>query len=364
MLPRGAEGAPSRGHSRYTFGILSNPLRYSPPPEAPTARVLVIDDDEQVRRLLRRLLTPAGYAVEEAATAEDGLARIRAESPDLVLLDLHLPDRSGHDVLEAIRADPATRLLPVVMLTGMATASEKMRAQSGGVTDFIPKPFSQEELIPRVRALVMLKLFADEHEHAEHVILTLAKTIDARDPYTAGHSGRVAEYADRIAMRLGLDAAARNDMRRGALFHDLGKIVIPDAILRKPGALTPEERKIIEEHPVVGNDLLSPMKTMRKTLPVVYHHHERIDGSGYPEGISGPAIPMTVRIVTIADIFDALTTDRAYRGALTVDTAFEILVEGVQKSWWDPEAVAILREVVDEDGISASTSLRAGLDVG
>ena len=139
-----------------------------------------------------------------------------------MLLDLHLPDRSGHEVLESIRADPATRLLPVVMLTGMATASEKMRAQSEGVTDFIPKPFSQEELLPRVRALVMLKLFADEHEHAEHVILTLAKTIDARDPYTAGHSGRVAEYADRIAARMGLDAAARNDMRRGALFHDLG----------------------------------------------------------------------------------------------------------------------------------------------
>jgi putative two-component system response regulator len=332
-----------------------------PPSEAPSARILVIDDDEQVRRLLRRLLTPAGYAVEEAGTAEDGLAHIRAESPDLVLLDLHLPDRSGHEVLESIRADPATRLLPVVMLTGMATATEKMRAQSEGVTDFIPKPFSQEELLPRVRALVMLKLFADEHEHAEHVILTLAKTIDARDPYTAGHSGRVAEYADRIAMRMGLDAVARNDMRRGALFHDLGKIVIPDAVLRKPGALNAEERKIIEEHPVVGHDLLSPMKTMRKTLPVVYHHHERLDGSGYPEGISGAAIPITVRIVTIADIFDALTTDRAYRGALSVATAFEILAEGVQKGWWDRDGVALLRAIIDDGGLSASAGLSAGI---
>jgi putative two-component system response regulator len=332
--------------------------------EPQAARILVVDDDEYVRRLLRRLLGPVGYAVEEAATAEEGLSRIRAEPPDLVLLDLHLPDRSGHDVLESIRADPATRLLPVVMLTGMATAAEKMRAQAEGVTDFIAKPFSQEELLPRVRALVMLKLFADEHEHAEHVILTLAKTIDARDPYTAGHSGRVAEYADRIATRMGLDAAARNDMRRGALFHDLGKIVIPDAILRKPGALTAEERAIIEEHPVVGNDLLSPMKTMRKTLPVVYHHHERLDGSGYPEGISGSAIPMTVRIVTIADIFDALTTDRAYRGALRVDTAFEILAEGVQKGWWDHDAVALLKAVIDEDGLSGSASLRDGLAAG
>ena len=332
--------------------------------EPQSARILVIDDDDYVRRLLRRLLSPVGYTVEEAATADDGLARVRTDPPDLVLLDLHLPDRSGHDVLEAIRADPATRLLPVVMLTGMATATEKMRAQAEGVTDFIAKPFSQEELLPRVRALVMLKLFADEHEHAEHVILTLAKTIDARDPYTAGHSGRVAEYADRIAIRMGLDAAARNDMRRGALFHDLGKIVIPDAILRKPGALTPEERAVIEEHPVVGHELLAPMKTMRRTLPVVYHHHERLDGSGYPEGISGSAIPMTVRIVTIADIFDALTTDRAYRGALSVDVAFEILAEGVLKNWWDRDAVALLRAVVDEGGLSSTNGLHDGLAAG
>lgn len=324
--------------------------------DGPSSRILVVDDDAQIRGLLRRLLTSAGYAVEECATAEEALAGIRADPPDLVFLDLNLPDRSGHEVLEAIRSDPATRLLPVVMLTGQATTAEKMRAQAEGVTDFVAKPFSLEELLPRVRALVMLKQFADEHEHAEHVILTLAKTIDARDPYTAGHSGRVAEYADRVAERMGLDAAARSDMRRGALFHDLGKIVIPDAVLRKPGALTPEERAIIEEHPVVGHDLLSPMKTMRKTLPVVFHHHERLDGSGYPEGISGSAIPMTVRIVTIADIFDALTTDRAYRGALRVETAFEILTDGVARGWWDRDGVDVLRGVVDQAGLSSVIS--------
>lgn len=324
-----------------------------------TPRIFIVDDDDQIRGLLRRVLSGAGYATEEFATADAALDRLRADPPDLVLLDLNLPDRSGHEVLEAIRSDPGTRLLPVVMLTGQATSAEKLRAQAEGVTDFIPKPFSSEELLPRVRALVMLKQFADEHEHAERVILTLAKTIDARDPYTAGHSGRVAEYADRIADRMGLDTTARNDMRRGALFHDLGKIVIPDAVLRKPGPLTDEERAIIEEHPVVGYDLLSPMKTMRKTLPVVYHHHERLDGSGYPEGISGSAIPMPVRIVTIADIFDALTTDRAYRGALRVETAFEILQEGVGKGWWDRDALDVLRGIVDEAGFSGPPSVAA-----
>ena len=319
-------------------------------------RVLVIDDDPQVRKLLRRLLEPGGYVVEEAGTAENALQMIASDAPDLVFLDLNLPDRSGHEVLEEIRGDPATRLLPVVMLTGAATTTEKIRAHREGVTDFLAKPFSIEELLPRVRSLVMLKHFADEHEHTERVILTLAKTIDARDPHTAGHSGRVAEYSDRIGMRMAMDALSRNEMRRGALFHDLGKIVVPDSILRKPGPLTREERAIIQEHPVVGHDLLSPMKTMRKSLAVVYHHHEKLDGSGYPTGISGSDISRAVRIVTVADIFDALTSERSYRRALKATTAFEILDEGVTKGWWDGPVVEELRGAIAEEGVIHSTT--------
>jgi len=197
----------------------------------------------------------------------------------------------------------------------------------------------------------MMKQFADEHEHAERVILTLAKMIDARDAYTAGHSGRVAEYADRVAQRMGLDAVARIDMRRGALFHDLGKIVIPDHILRKPGRLTDEERGVVEQHPVVGDELLSSMRTMFKALPVVRHHHEKLDGSGYPDGLSGSNIPMTVRIVTVADVFDALTNERSYREALKLETAYEVLAEGVSKGFWDSQVVDELRGMVSESGI-------------
>ena len=308
-------------------------------------RILVVDDDEQIGRLLRQVLGAAGFAVESVATGEAGLERVRSGEVDLVLLDLKLPDRSGLEVLEAIRSDPATRLLPVVMLTGQATDAEKKRAQAAGVTDFLMKPFSQVELLPRVRALIALKQFADEHEHAEKVILTLAKMIDARDPHTAGHSGRVADYADQVAQRMNLDVATRDDMRRGALFHDLGKIVIPDAILRKPGTLTAEERAVVEEHPIVGHDLLSAMRTMRQTLPIVYHHHERLDGSGYPDGIYGAAIPISVRIVTVADIFDALTSVRSYREARTIEASFAILEDGVQKGWYDRDVVKAARSV-------------------
>jgi putative two-component system response regulator len=313
--------------------------------EADVGRVLVVDDDDQVSRLLQRILSSGGYAVEHLSTGEAAIDRVRSGEADLVLLDLILPDRSGIEVLESIRSDPATRLLPVVMLTGQATDVDKLRAQAAGVTDFIFKPVTAGELLPRVRALVALKQFADEHEHAERVILTLAKLIDARDPHTAGHSGRVADYSDKIAERMGLDVATRDEIRRGALFHDLGKIVIPDAILRKPGALTPEERSVVEEHPVVGHDLLAEMKTMRRTLAVVYHHHERLDGSGYPDGIYGTAIPLPVRIVTVADIFDALTSDRSYREARSVTAAFDILGEGVDRGWWDRDAVEAARAV-------------------
>jgi putative two-component system response regulator len=321
------------------------------PPDSSAGRIFVVDDDADIRRLLRLLLAAAGYEVVEFPLVTGVLDRIRADSPDLVLLDLQLPDGNGHDVLEAIRSDPETRLLPVVMLTGLATKEQKIRASREGVTDFISKPFSAEELLPRVRSLVQLKHFADEHEHAEHVILTLARTIDARDPYTAGHSGRVAEYADRLGQRMGVAPSIRLDMRRGALFHDLGKIVIPDLILHKRGPLTPEERRVVEQHPVVGRELLSPMKTMRKTLSVVHSHHEKLDGSGYPDGLSGDDIPLTVRIVTVSDIFDALTHDRAYRPALKLETAFEILQEGVTKNWWDPTVFDELRGSVADLGI-------------
>jgi putative two-component system response regulator len=334
-----APGRPAAGWAEFSEG-------------SARTRIFIVDDDAQVRSLLRVLLKSRGYGVEEFGAAEPALERIRVEPPDLVFLDLQLPDRSGHSVLEEIRSAPATRLLPVVMLTGFASADEKVRAYELGVTDFLAKPFSPDELLPRVRSLVLLKLFADEHEHAGQMLMTLARTIDARDPYTAGHSGRVAGYAELVALRMDVPPATRLDMRRGALFHDLGKIVIPDGVLLKPGPLTEAERGIIQQHPIVGADLLAPMKTMLKTLPIVHSHHERLDGSGYPDGLNGESLPRAVRIVTVCDIFDALTTTRAYRGALTRHEAYELLADGVRRGWWDGDVLRELQAAVAETDIS------------
>ena len=315
---------------------------------SPAARIIVVDDDPQVRSLLRTLLKSRGYGVEEFGAAEPALERIRAEPPDLVFLDLQLPDRSGHSVLEEIRSQAATRLLPVVMLTGFASSDEKVRAYELGVTDFLAKPFSPDELLPRVRSLVLLKLFADDLEYAEHMIVTLARTIDARDPYTAGHSARVAEYAALVARRMGVDENTLLELRRGALFHDLGKIAVPDAVLLKPGPLTAEERRVIQIHPVVGRELLAPMKAMLRVLPIVHSHHERLDGSGYPDGRADSDLPLTVRIVTVSDIFDALTTTRIYRGALSRQETYEIMEDEVRRGWWDGDVVRELRAAVTE----------------
>ena len=302
-----------------------------------------------MRALLRRFLETSGYTVAEVGTGEAALERIRKDPPDLVFLDLQLPDLSGHSILEAIRAEPATRLLPVVMLTGLATSEQKKRAYELGVTDFLAKPFAPDELLPRVRSLVLLKQFAEEHDHAESIIATLARTNDARDTYTAGHSARVARYAELIARRLDLEDTLILELQRGALFHDLGKIAVPDAVLMKAGPLSAEERIVIQKHPVVGGELLAPMKTMAKSIPIVRHHHEKLDGSGYPDGLSGADLPLAVRIVTVADIFDALTTKRVYREALSLETTYEIFEDEVRKGWWDGEVLRELQAALAEN---------------
>ncbi len=308
--------------------------------------VLVIDDDEQIRRLIVRLLGPLGIALEEAASAEEGLDKLRGAPPDLVLLDMQLPGRSGHEVLAEIRSDPRTRLVPVVMITGAGTHELKLKAIEAGVTDFIAKPFSPEELAARVRALLELKLVTDALEDAEQVIIALARTIDARDRYTYGHSARVSLFAGLLGERLGLERPVLASVRQGALFHDFGKIAVRDAVLLKPAKLSDEEYAEIKRHPSEGRDLLQNMKTLTQAMPVVYHHHERMDGSGYPDGLSGDAIPIAARVTTIADVFDALTSARVYRVALSREESLGIMAGEVRKGWWDGRLLDEFRGVL------------------
>jgi cyclic di-GMP phosphodiesterase len=322
-------------------------------PAVSSGAVLVVDDDEHIRGLIVRLLKSMGHFVIEAGSAEEAHEKLLAVSPDLVLLDMQLPGKSGQEVLGEIRADPRTRLIPVVMITGAATHDTKLKAIQAGVTDFIAKPFSPEELAARVRALLELKFVTDALEDAEQVIISLARTIDARDRYTYGHSARVSLYAGLLGERIGLEERALATVQRGGLFHDFGKIAVRDAVLLKPAKLTAEEYSEIKRHPREGRDLLRNMKTLSNAMAVVYHHHERMDGSGYPDGLSGEKIPIPARVTTIADVFDALTTARVYRGALSREEALRIMRDEVRKGWWDgrllDEFLVVLEELPEDD---------------
>ena len=317
-------------------GVEAHPAPYPAPSTPPGARILVVDDDEQVRYLLRYLLSHDGYLVEDASSGAEALEKVAATSPEVVLLDLNLSGRTSHDVIETLRDDPRTRFVPIVMITGGGQRRDKLDAINAGITDFLTKPFDGEELLARIRTLVRLKRFTDVFEEAREVIIALAAAIDQRDPYTAGHSERVSYYAEMLGAAVGVSSEEREILRYGGLFHDIGKIAIRDDILLKSGKLTPAERLEIQRHPVVGRDLLKNMRTLESAMPIVYHHHERYDGSGYPEGLKGESIPLLARVASIADVYDALTTKRPYRDALTRAEALELMADECKKGWHDP----------------------------
>lgn len=310
--------------------------------------VLIVDDDLSIRELIKSFLNSIGLNFLEAGSSKECMELLNVYQPDLIILDFELPDENGLHILEKIRGRRDLLLTPVVMLTGSGGDQTKLQALKAGVTDFIIKPFNVEELIARVHSLIQLKLFTDELEEAEHVIVTLAKTIDARDPYTASHSERVSYFAGLLGERIGLRDDELVAVQNGGLFHDIGKIAIRDNVLLKPGRLEQNELNHIQQHPVVGRALVQNMKSLAYALPIIFHHHEKMDGSGYPEGLTGERIPLVARVTTIADVYDALTSARVYRAALTRSEALEIMKREAAKGWWDPRLLDEFEGVLDK----------------
>lgn len=288
-------------------------------------RVLVVDDERPSRELLVRLLSGNGYVADSAGDGEAALKAIDHQRPDLVLLDVELPGISGFDVCRAIKQRPATRLIPVVLVTGLEGREHKITGIQAGADDFLSKPYDREELLARVGSLVRLKRYTDELESAESVILSLALTVEARDPYTEGHCQRLAAYARALGAALHLHEDQLASLERGGYLHDVGKIGIPDAVLLKPSRLTPEEFETIKQHTIIGERLCGELHSLAAVRPIVRHHHERRDGSGYPDGLRGDDVPLLAQIVAIADTYDAITTTRPYRTALPAEHGYEEL---------------------------------------
>jgi putative two-component system response regulator len=302
-----------------------------------------------MRELLTGLVGDLGHDAVAVPDGEAAMAAVAAHPPDLLLLDVTMPGLDGFEVCRRVKADPATRLIPVVLITGIGD-EHKIEGIEAGADDFLGKPYTPGELRARIRALLRMKAFLGELEHANAVLCTLGRSVEARDPYTQGHCERLAHDAVALGQLLGFPEADLSALRRGAYLHDLGKVAVPDAILLKTGSLTPEERGIMQRHPAIGEEICRPLCSLQAVWPIIRHHHERQDGSGYPDGLRGQAIPLTARIIQVVDVFDALSTDRPYRRALPWVTALETLEAEAHQGWWDPQIVRAFRSVASDMG--------------
>jgi putative two-component system response regulator len=305
-------------------------------PQSVTGTILVADDQAANRELLEELLLHHGFkviTVSDGAAVIEELARTQV---DLVLMDVMMPRLTGFQSCEKIKNNPDTYLIPVILVTALSDRQDRIEGIKVGADDFLSRPVDRTELLARVRSLLRLKQRTDELERAESVLFSLARSIEGKDPYTHGHCERLADYSARLGEQLGLPEDQITALRRAGIVHDVGKIAVPDAILLKPGRLTPEEWTIIREHSVVGERICAPLKSFRFVLPIIRHHHEKLDGSGYPDGLRGESIPITARVLQVVDVYDALTTDRPYKKAFSISDALQMMKEEVGKGWWDP----------------------------
>jgi putative two-component system response regulator len=302
-------------------------------------RVLVVDDNRDNLITMRELLQSRGYRTVTVASAEEAEQEIAHHPPDVILLDVLLPGKSGYDLCQELKANPATRLIPVVMVTGLSDHESRLRGINAGADDFLNKPAYPEELFARVNSLVRLKHFTDELDHAGAVLCSLGLSVESRDPYTEGHCERLSRYASDLGRHMGLDDESLLALKRGGFLHDLGKVAIPDAILKKGSNLTPAERKVMEQHPVIGEKICKPLRSLRRVLPIIRHHHEHWNGSGYPDGLAGEDIPLLARILQVVDVYDALLTARPYKQALSHTEAIEVMQGESRRGLRDPQIV-------------------------
>jgi putative two-component system response regulator len=303
------------------------------------SRVLVADDTESVRSLFRKLLLSDGHDVVSASDGAAALDAVHEHMPDVILLDVTMPKMDGLEVCRRLKADPATRLTPVVLVTGQADLSDRIRGIEAGADEFLSKPVHPHELRARVRSLTRMKHPIDELDSAEAAFMTLALTIEARDPSTNGHCERLAAFAVQLGRALHLPPEDLEALHRGGYLHDVGKIGVPDAVLLKPGPLTPEEFDLMKRHPDIGDSLCAPLQSLRRVRPIVRGHHERIDGSGYPDGLRGDDVPLLAQIVGVVDVYDALTSARSYRPAWPHEDAVNYLRSEVKKGKFHAEHV-------------------------
>lgn len=310
------------------------------------AKILVVDDDPAILDLLVRILKRDAYTPIIATNGIEALEAVEREAPDLILLDVTMPKLDGFAVCQRLKDNEATALIPVTMLTGLDDREHRQRGLEVGADDFLTKPFEQSLLRARIRSQLRIKRLTDQLERTERVIFMLALAVEAKDAYTEGHLRRLSSYSEQLALVAGISQEQLKAIRFGGLLHDIGKISVDDAILRKPGKLTPAEYEQIKRHPEYGARIVQPMRFAGEVAPIIRHHHERWDGQGYPHGLCGEAIPIGARVVAIVDAYDAMMTDRPYRKALGLTETLRRLREGSGREW-DPQLMELFLGLVE-----------------
>ncbi len=313
-------------------------------------KVLVVDDDPMNVKLMKGLLSQAGYEVITASSGEEAITLISKIDVDLVLLDIMMSGLNGYEVCQRIKQSDSMRLLPVVMVSALNDTDSRVKGIEAGADDFLTKPPIKVELLARVKSLVRVKNLNSKLISIEKVLFSLARTVEIKDKYTEGHSWRVANTAMRIWKKMDLPVRSYEAIRIGGVLHDIGKIGISGDILNKPGPLTEDEQEIIRSHPDYGHRICLPLKNnLGVALDIIRHHHEKLDGSGYPDGLKGDEISLEARVMAVSDIYDALISDRAYRERLSLESALEQMWTDADNNRLDRDMVACLTEIVNED---------------
>lgn len=315
-------------------------------PDIDTTRVLVVDDEPAVTTLLDRLLSSEGYSVRIAADAASAISEVSGFRPDIILLDVVFPGGSGFDLCQRLKQDAATRLIPVVLVTGLSDRESRITGRQAGADDFLTKPVDPQELLARVGSLARLKRYTDDLDSAAAIITTLATMIEARDGYTEGHCHRMANYATAVGRALGLGATDLQTLHRGGFIHDIGMLAISPVVVLRAGPLEPEEFERVKSHTVIGDELCRGLRSLQAVRPIVRSHHERLDGSGYPDGLRGDAIPLLAQIISVVDVFDAVTHNRPYQRTQTAAEAVQLLREQAARGWRQRKIVETFAGIV------------------
>lgn len=305
------------------------------------SKILIADDDRGHAEVVEQLLQDNGYTTLSASNGTQALEIALKHCPDLIVLDVDMPGQSGYEVAHQLKSNRKMRQIPIIMLTALSELGAKVEGLEAGVDDYLTKPFRALELLARIRSLLRVKILNDQLDDAESIVFTLARIIEAKDAFTRGHADRVSKYSVTLGKELNCSADELETLEKGGILHDIGKMAIPDSLLLKPGTLTEKEFDVMKTHATVGDMICERLRSAKDVLPLIRHHHERLDGTGYPDHLKAKDIPLLVRITNVVDIYDALTTRRSYKQAWPKDKAFKVMYEEVKNGWWDGDIVRL-----------------------